>query len=100
MQKARLFWFVAVIASLTPVFAQTAAGVNGVILDSSGAAMPETQVAITNVDTGAKREALTNENGGYQFTPHQPGWDSILGPPPRSRPVGPSDLSPQVNPLP
>ena len=63
MQNTRLIWFLAVIASLTPVFAQTAAGVNGIILDSSGAVMPATQVTITNIDTGAKRDALTNENG-------------------------------------
>ena len=53
------------------------AGVNGIILDSSRAIMPDTQVTVTNLDTGARRETTTNETGGYQFTLLQPGRYSI-----------------------
>jgi len=77
MRKVWLFVLAAAIACVSQSFAQTSAGVNGVVLDSSGAAMPETQVTITNLDTGAKREATTNESGGYQFTLLQPGQYSI-----------------------
>ena len=77
MRKVWLVVFAAAIACVSQSFAQTSAGVNGVILDSSGATMPDTQVTITNLDTGAKREATTNESGGYQFALLQPGRYSI-----------------------
>ena len=48
MPKPCCFVFAAAIACLTQAFAQTSAGVNGIILDSSGAAMPDTQVTITS----------------------------------------------------
>ena len=68
MRKPCCFVFSAAIACLTLAFAQTSAGVNGFVLDSSRAVMPDTQVTIINLETGAKREATTNESGGYQFT--------------------------------
>src|SRR5689334_16525869 len=69
---------VAVIAAGTwQIFAQTSAGVNGVVLDSSGALMPDTAVSVTNLDTGAKRDTVTNESGVYQFPLLQPGRYSI-----------------------
>jgi hypothetical protein len=77
MRKPCCFVLSAAIACLTQAFAQTSAGVNGFVLDSSRAAMPDTQVTIINLETGAKREALTNESGGYQFTLLQPGRYSI-----------------------
>jgi Carboxypeptidase regulatory-like domain len=77
MRKACIFVFAAAIACVSQSFAQTSAGVNGLVLDSSRAIMPDTQVTITNLDTGAKRETTTNESGGYQFTLLQPGRYSI-----------------------
>ena len=77
MQEPRSFVFAVAIACVAQAFAQTSAGVNGVVLDSTRAIMPDTQVTITNLDTGAKREATTNESGAYQFTLLQPGRYSI-----------------------
>jgi outer membrane receptor protein involved in Fe transport len=77
MRKPCCFVFSAAIACLAQAFAQTSAGVNGYVLDSSRAVMPDTQVTIINLETGAKREATTNEGGGYQFTLLQPGRYSI-----------------------
>ena len=57
--------------------AQTTAGLNGVILDSSGGTVPETSVLVTNLDNGAKRETMSNESGLYQFPLLQPGRYSI-----------------------
>ena len=68
MRRLCIFVFAAAIACVSQSFAQTSAGVNVMILDSSGAAMPDTQVTVTNLETGAKREVTTNESGGYQFT--------------------------------
>jgi len=77
MRKLCSFALATGIACLTQAFAQTSAGVTGFVLDSSRAVMPDTQVTIINIETGAKREATTNESGGYQFTLLQPGRYSI-----------------------
>jgi Carboxypeptidase regulatory-like domain len=58
--------------------AQTSAGLNGVILDSSGATVPQTNVLVTNLDNGTKRETVSNESGLYQFPLLQPGRYSIV----------------------
>src|SRR5690349_19111384 len=58
--------------------AQTSAGLNGVILDSSGATVPQTDVVVTNLDNGTKRETVSNESGLYQFPLLQPGRYSIV----------------------
>ena len=48
-------------------FAQTAT-VNGQVTDSSQAVIAGASVIITNLDTGLRREAHTNETGSYTFT--------------------------------
>src|SRR5438477_8004449 len=48
-------------------FAQTAT-VNGVVTDSSQAMIAGADVTITNLETGLRREAHTNESGGYALT--------------------------------
>ncbi len=48
-------------------FAQTAT-VNGVVTDSSQAVISGATVSITNLDTGLRRDARTNETGNYTFT--------------------------------
>jgi hypothetical protein len=48
------------------VFAQTSAGVKGVVTDSSGALVPGAEVVVTNLGTGARRQTLTNETGVYE----------------------------------
>jgi hypothetical protein len=52
MRKAWILVFAAAIACVSQSFAQTSAGVNGLVLDSSGGTMPDTQVTITNLETG------------------------------------------------
>src|SRR5262245_51810106 len=77
MRRTCFFLFLTGIAFTIPAVAQTSAGVNGVVLDSSHASMPDTHVTITNLDTGAKHETSTNESGAYQFALLQPGRYSI-----------------------
>ena len=48
-------------------FAQTAT-VNGTVTDSSQAVIAGASVTITNLDTGLRREAHTNDAGSYTFT--------------------------------
>lgn len=45
----------------------------GAVKDSSGAAVPGAKVVITNKQTGQIREAVTNEEGGYNFPTIQNG---------------------------
>ncbi len=52
---------------------QTTASLTGSVLDPSGAAVADASVTLTSVDTGAQREAKSNESGIYEFTALQPG---------------------------
>ena len=78
MQNRCLTLLVLALAAAAQMFAQTSAGVNGVVVDSSGAMVPNAQVIVTNLDTGATRETVTNESGVYQFPLLQPGRYSII----------------------
>jgi len=72
-----LFAFVAtVIVALLPlpVAAQPAAStIRGVVLDSSGGAIPGATVRIVNEETGAATDAVTTEQGAYQSALLVPG---------------------------
>src|SRR5262245_8810162 len=46
-------------------WAQSTAQISGVVRDQSGAILPGVDVSATQTATGAKRTAVTNENGGY-----------------------------------
>lgn len=60
-------------------FAQTSAGVKGVVTDSSGALMPGTEITVTNLDNGARRQTVTNDTGGYEVPLLPPGRYTIAG---------------------
>ena len=50
------------------VFAQSSSsGLNGVVTDPSGAAVPNADVKLTNVDTNVERDTKTNGSGNYFF---------------------------------
>lgn len=49
------------------------AGVQGVVTDSSSAAVPGATVSIANVDTGVTATASTNQEGRYAFPSLIPG---------------------------
>jgi Carboxypeptidase regulatory-like domain len=70
------------IASAACCFGQTAGTgtITGVVTDSSGAAIPNATVVITNTDTGASRTIQTNGDGSYTATFLQPGhYEVVLG---------------------
>ncbi|MGH8245115.1 MAG: carboxypeptidase regulatory-like domain-containing protein, partial [Gammaproteobacteria bacterium] len=67
-----LFIFVALSAATTP--AQTVgAGLQGTILDPTGAVIPKAQVEVRNVGTGAVYSLLTDELGRYRVQVLPPG---------------------------
>src|ERR1041385_3849865 len=51
----------------TAAFGQTAT-INGVVTDSSQAVIVGANISITNLETGLRRDVLTNEAGNYTFT--------------------------------
>jgi hypothetical protein len=71
---ARALWVGALVALLIAgapargaAQAQAANGnIEGVVRDTTGAALPGVTVTVTNMDTGAQRTALTNEDGAYR----------------------------------
>ena len=60
-------------APVEPSSAPVAAAVNGTISDSSGAAVPNAQVNLTNQKTGDTRSTKTNSSGSYIFLGVAPG---------------------------
>jgi hypothetical protein len=60
------------------MFAQnTTADVVGTVTDNTGAAIPNAQVELTNVDTQEKRGAVSGSGGEYTFTLLKPGRYSL-----------------------
>jgi hypothetical protein len=54
--------------------------ITGVVTDTSGAAIPNATVVITNTDTGVSRTIQTNSDGSYTATFLQPGqYEVVLG---------------------
>jgi hypothetical protein len=59
---------------LTPVlFGQAFTSLTGVVTDPSGAVVPGATITIVNTQTGAQRETISNEVGGYSFPQVVPG---------------------------
>ncbi len=52
---------------------QATATLNGVVRDSSGAAISKATVTLHNAETGTERESLTNDSGLYVFVSVPPG---------------------------
>lgn len=55
------------------VLAQATTSLRGVVTDQTGAVIPGAVVSMTNSGTGFKRQALTGEDGVYQFLQVPPG---------------------------
>src|SRR5215471_7138331 len=53
--------------------AQTTAGLNGLVTDASGAVVHDAKVSLTSVETGIRRDTVTNASGFYEFLLLQPG---------------------------
>src|SRR5438093_2277951 len=65
------------LAGMLPLSAQTAAGLTGTLTDSTGAIVPDARVTVISAETGARREAVSNDAGLYQFSLLPPGSYSI-----------------------
>ena len=67
MRMQRLCTLSVLAALQMAAFAQTPT-VNGVVTDSSQAVMQGVTVTITNLETGLRRNTLSNDTGNYTFT--------------------------------
>ena len=70
MNEGIRFFKVGLLALLVCVslWAQSTAGVNGVVKDTSGSAVPGAEVKATNSGTGAARTVTTNADGSFVIT--------------------------------
>jgi predicted porin len=60
-----------------PAWAQTGAGLSGVVTNQTGAVLPDVAVTIKNVDTGATRTITTDGGGHFQASGLPPGRFAI-----------------------
>src|SRR5262245_18915681 len=69
MRKLALLFSIALVLSYTAtnVQAQSAGSVRGTVVDPQGASVPDAKVSLTNVATGIKQEAVTNDAGLFVF---------------------------------
>src|SRR5690349_21870638 len=68
MRTARLglLLIVSLLVAVSPAFAQKFTGtIQGRVTDPSGAVLPNAQITVKNVGTGAVRTANTNSDGDY-----------------------------------
>src|SRR6266478_6568739 len=69
--KALLVVFLSLCAVST--YAQYKAGLQGTIVDKSGAAVAGGKLTLTGQETGVQRDATSNDSGVYRFTELPPG---------------------------
>src|SRR5262245_21198554 len=95
----RIAWISALAIAIVcgwQAFAQTSAGVKGVVTDSSGALVAGAMIFVTNLDTGAWRETATNESGVYQIPLLQPGRYTIAARKQGFKQAGSDALAPEL----
>src|ERR1700727_2889800 len=63
--------------ALTARGQSTFGSISGTVKDASGAAIPDAQVTLTSIATGAKETFTTDQNGLYSFVNVNPGEYTI-----------------------
>src|SRR5437870_11676453 len=96
--RNRCLWSLLCILILfsVPMFAQTQAGISGVIRDASSAVIPGATVTVTNPATNFSRSVVSNEAGVYNFPVLQPGGYNIKVELPGFRAITQNDVELQV----
>jgi len=65
--KRHLYFFLSVLISAASLFGQATTSLRGTVTDSSGAAIAEAVVNLSDPSTGASRKVVTDSKGEYQF---------------------------------
>ena len=76
--RTRIVFALAVLIAFAPAACAQTAQVTGMISDQSGMAVPAAEVTITNVETGVKKSATTNELGYYTIPFLNPGTYDVV----------------------
>jgi hypothetical protein len=77
-QSAALVAVAVLLFAVNPLRAQTVTGtILGTVLDTSGSAVPNAQISITNQDTGVSRSAVSTTDGIYNVPSLLPGKYSV-----------------------
>ncbi|MBV9507985.1 MAG: carboxypeptidase regulatory-like domain-containing protein, partial [Acidobacteriia bacterium] len=63
-----IYFIILLTVSLSTVWAQSTAQMQGTVTDSSGSAVPAAEVKVTQTDTGSVRTVATDQGGGYVLT--------------------------------
>ena len=66
------------LAAASPAHAQFGAGLQGTVLDSSGASVPGATIVITNEETGVPRETVASDAGFYRIAGLPPGRYKVV----------------------
>ena len=86
-RTASLIAVVAVLFAILPsackLSAQTVSGINGTVLDTSGAVVPGARITATNKATGVSSESVTTSEGTFAFVGLLPGSYSVTVDTPR-----------------
>jgi hypothetical protein len=73
LMGTRLFLAVCLVFGISGLFGQTLGSIAGEVRDSSGAAIPQAKITVTNIGTNAQRTVVANEAGAYAFPSLPPG---------------------------
>ena len=68
----------AVLATASPAHAQFGAGLQGTVLDSSGASVPGATIVVTNEETGVPHETVSSDAGFYRIAGLPPGRYKVV----------------------
>jgi outer membrane receptor protein involved in Fe transport len=96
MGRFSLRFFLAV-ASASLLFGQATSRLTGNILDRSGATVPDVQVTVLNVATGAERKTISSQEGDYAFPSLAPGDYTVTVSKPGFRQVRREGIRLEVN---
>jgi len=77
--RVRAFVLTLSLAPVPLVHGRCMSSLSGVVSDPSGAVIPGATVLAENVNTGFRREAVTDTSGRYAFPQLQPGKYRITG---------------------
>ena len=70
----KTYWIAVLLAlSLAAAKAQTTSSLAGVVIDPSGAVIPDAEIVLANSETNARRTTKTDSQGRYSFSQTQPG---------------------------
>ena len=63
--------------AVTPIFAQEAGTILGVVKDTSGGSVPDAKITVTSTETNESRTTATGDDGAFRVPGLMPGHYSV-----------------------